>query len=168
VFSAAGCCGWRLLGCLGEGSSRGDGGSSSSRPLLSSPSLTAALRPAGLPPRSAQPHPPPYPHPPRSFTFMVHPNAWIVHRQHDRSGADKLYQSQKKEYEFQVKQNPRKGDENTSLAGMTHRFRDRILLELARGVYAPVVDDGVKGCVASLPWWRADGKGHSYDDEYDR
>jgi hypothetical protein len=26
------------------------------------------------------------------FSFFVHPQGWIVHRQHDRSGADKLYQ----------------------------------------------------------------------------
>lgn len=39
----------------------------------------------------------------QGFTFLVHPAAWIVHRQHDRSGADKLYQSQKKQYEAEAK-----------------------------------------------------------------
>jgi len=100
---------------------------------------------------------------------MVHPNAWIVHRQHDRSGADKMYQQEKKKYEFEIKQDPKKGDENTSLAGMTHRFRNRVLTQLAQGVYYPIVDDGVKSCVATLPWWRApDGMGARYDEDYDR
>ena len=111
----------------------------------------------------------------QGFTFMVHPAAWIVHRQHSRSGADKLYQSQKKDYEKQARSDPKKGDENTSLAGMTHRFRNRVLAQLAEGSYAPAVDRGVRGCVAALPWWRGGGAGEGgggkvavYEDDYDR
>jgi hypothetical protein len=103
-----------------------------------------------------------------SFTFMVHPKAWIVHRQHDRSGADKLYQSQKKSYEAEAKKDPKRGEQNTSLAGMTHRFRNRILAALAQGTYAPSIDEGLRTCVAALPWWRADTRGAVYDDAYDR
>lgn len=99
---------------------------------------------------------------------MVHPNAWIVHRQHDRSAADKMYQNGKKAYETEAKKDPKKGEENTSLAGMTHRFRNRVLSQLSRGAYAPAVDEGVRGCVAALPWWRRDGKGGAlYEDDYD-
>ncbi|KAI8467271.1 MAG: glycosyl-transferase for dystroglycan-domain-containing protein [Monoraphidium minutum] len=102
------------------------------------------------------------------FTFMVHPNAWIVHRQHDRSAADKMYQSGKKEYEAAAKADPKKGEESTSLAGMTHRFRNRVLARLAAGAYAPAVDAGVGGCITELAWWRRDGRGGpAYDDDYD-
>ncbi|GBF89222.1 hypothetical protein Rsub_02099 [Raphidocelis subcapitata] len=106
----------------------------------------------------------------QGFTFMVHPSAWIVHRQHGRSGADKMYQSQKKAYEAEAKADPKKAEENTSLAGMTHRFRNKILAALAEGSYAPSVDDGVKGCVASLPWWQREDKGAApfmEDESYD-
>jgi hypothetical protein len=102
---------------------------------------------------------------------MVHPSAWIVHRQHGRSGADKMYQSQKKAYEAEAKADPKKAEENTSLAGMTHRFRNKILAALAEGAYAPGVDDGVKACVAALPWWQKDDRGGApqfmEDDAYD-
>lgn len=53
---------------------------------------------------------------------------------------------------------------------MTHRFRNRVLSQLAAGSYAPEIDDGVRSCVASLPWWRVDTRGqrYNYDDDYDR
>lgn len=33
---------------------------------------------------------------------MAHPAGFLVHRQHDRSTADQMYQHQKKEYEAEV------------------------------------------------------------------
>jgi hypothetical protein len=33
------------------------------------------------------------------------------------------------------------------------RFRNRVLEQLAAGSYQPVLDDGLKHCLAVLPWW---------------
>jgi hypothetical protein len=35
-----------------------------------------------------------------------------------------------------------------------HRFRNRVLRQLAEGAYEPVLDDGLKHCLSTLPWWR--------------
>lgn len=37
------------------------------------------------------------------------------------------------------------------------RFRNRVLEQLAAESYQPVLDDGLKHCLASLPWW-TDGR----------
>jgi len=58
---------------------------------------------------------------PCSFTFMVHPAGFLVHRQHGRSSADNLYFAQKRAYEEDVKRDPALGRSHTSPAGMVHR-----------------------------------------------
>lgn len=75
------------------------------------------------------------------------------------------YQDGKKKYEAEKRKDPKRGEENTSLAGMTHHFRDRVLAQLSRGAYAPTTDEGVKSCVGELPWWRRDTRGGVYDDD---
>jgi hypothetical protein len=55
---------------------------------------------------------------------MVHPAGFLVHRQHGRSAADKMYQSQKKNYEADVKAHKvTKERPAKNLAGLTHTFR---------------------------------------------
>ncbi len=85
---------------------------------------------------------------------MAHPEGFLVHRQHDRSQADHMYQNQKKRYEADVK--AKKNSENNSLAGLTHRFRDRVVAEIKSGTYRPRVDEGIKRCTSgphALSWW---------------
>eukprot|EP00877_Chromochloris_zofingiensis_P009613 jgi/Chrzof1/4905/Cz15g04010.t1 len=103
----------------------------------------------------------------QGFEFMVHPAGFLVHRQHGRSSADKMYQAQKKSYEAQANQNPAQGEKNTSLAGLTHRFRNRVLNALSKGIYSPKIDAGLTQCVATLAWWKRDTKGQAYEDGYD-
>lgn len=85
---------------------------------------------------------------------MAHPAGFLVHRQHSRSTADKMWQAQKKVYERDMllkKYTPDKP--NNNLAGLTHRFRDQVLEQIAAGKYEPLVDDGINSCLKKLPWW---------------
>jgi hypothetical protein len=91
----------------------------------------------------------------RRYKFIAHPTGFIVHRQHSRSNADKMYQAQKRDYERDMKlrkitpENP-----NNNLAGLTHRFRDKVQAEMAAGNYTGLLDDGIRQCVKALPWWQ--------------
>lgn len=38
--------------------------------------------------------------------------------------------------------------------GIIHRFRNRVLSQLAQGSYQPVLDDGLVHCLSTLPWWQ--------------
>jgi hypothetical protein len=110
------------------------------------------------------------------FAFRVLPSGYLVHRQHARSAADLLYQSQKGAYEAAAAAEAKKaaagrgGDGATppsavfeSVAGVTHRLRDAVVEALARGDYAPALDEGLRRCVATLPWWR-DVRGRAVED----
>ena len=57
----------------------------------------------------------------QGFEFWVHPAGFLVHRQHNTSKAGVMYQAQKKLYEEQTKKDPKRGDKNISVAGMTHK-----------------------------------------------
>lgn len=88
------------------------------------------------------------------YKFIAHPTGFIVHRQHSRSNADKMYQAQKRDYERDMKVGkitPQKP--NNNLAGLTHRFRDKVQAEMAAGNYTGLLDDGIRQCVKTLPWW---------------
>ena len=112
------------------------------------------------------------------FQFRVLPSGYLVHRQHARSSADLLYQSQKKAYEAAAAatgaavggRHGAAGEAAAaaaataaafeSVAGVTHRLRDAVVASLAAAreggrAYAPALDAGLRGCVATLPWWRA-------------
>lgn len=52
---------------------------------------------------------------------MVHPAGFLVHRQHGRSRADVMYQSQKRGYEAAARQDPAAATQLKTLAGMTHK-----------------------------------------------
>ena len=54
--------------------------------------------------------------------FKVHCDGFIVHRQHGRSKADQMYQSQKKAYEKDVRRDPTQADKHKTLAGVTHKW----------------------------------------------
>lgn len=98
--------------------------------------------------------PDPYTLWPCRYKFIAHPAGFLVHRQHSRSHADKMYQAQKKDYERDVKLNKiTKSRPNNNLAGLTHRFRDKVQEDLAAGTYEPLIDEGIKKCVRELPWW---------------
>lgn len=90
----------------------------------------------------------------QGFSFKVHPAGFLVHRPHGRSRADVMYQSAKAGYEAAAKSDPTHAARERSLAGTTHRFRNRMLAALATGGYAPAVDGGISSCVERLPWWR--------------
>lgn len=79
-----------------------------------------------------------------------------MHRQHSRSNADKMYQAQKKDYEKDMMAKKITPDKpNNNLAGLTHRFRDKVQAEMAAGNYTGLLDDGIRACVKVLPWWQA-------------
>lgn len=89
------------------------------------------------------------------YKFLAHPTGFIVHRQHSRSSADKMYQAQKKGYERDVEAGKVTAEKpNNNLAGLTHRFRDKVTAEMKAGTYTSLVDDGIKNCVEVLPWWK--------------
>eukprot|EP00775_Hariotina_reticulata_P011145 gene11145-11298_t len=90
----------------------------------------------------------------QKYKFLAHPTGFIVHRQHSRSNADKMYQAQKKDYERDMiakKITPDKP--NNNLAGLTHRFRDKVQAEMQAGNYTGLLDDGIRNCIKVLPWW---------------
>lgn len=39
------------------------------------------------------------------------------------------------------------------ILAVLRRFRNRVLDQLAAGSYQPVLDEGVRQCLANLPWW---------------
>jgi glycosyltransferase-like protein LARGE len=99
------------------------------------------------------------------FDFRVLPSGWLVHRQHERSTADKSYQQHKRAYEQAAAAAKKSGNGTAAsssssaaafetVAGVTHGFRDAVVASLARGEYRPVVGAGLKRCLASLSWWR--------------
>lgn len=112
----------------------------------------------------------------RNFTFVAHPTGFLVHRQHARSSADKMYQEQKGRYEEQ--QQAAKGgagaaqeqgvaaggesegaadavaESKRNLAALTHGFRDAMLEAMRGRRYVPAVDEGVAGCLRQLGWWK--------------
>lgn len=89
------------------------------------------------------------------YKFLAHPTGFIVHRQHSRSNADKMYQVQKKSYEKDMEAGKITADKpNNNLAGLTHRFRDKVQAEVAAGNYTSLVDEGILNCVKRLPWWQ--------------
>lgn len=89
------------------------------------------------------------------YKFLAHPTGFIVHRQHSRSSADKMYQAQKKGYERDVNAGKITADKpNNNLAGLTHRFRDKVTAEMKAGNYTALIDDGIRNCVQVLPWWK--------------
>lgn len=88
------------------------------------------------------------------YKFIAHPTGFIVHRQHSRSNADKMYQAQKRDYERDMKLQKITAERpNNNLAGLTHRFRDKVQAEMAAGNYTGLLDDGIRQCVKALPWW---------------
>lgn len=91
---------------------------------------------------------------PHRYKFIAHPTGFIVHRQHSRSNADKMYQAQKRDYERDMKLRKITPDNpNNNLAGLTHRFRDKVQAEMAAGTYKGLLDEGIQQCVKTLPWW---------------
>jgi hypothetical protein len=97
----------------------------------------------------------------RNFTFVAHPTGFLVHRQHARSSADKMYQEQKGRYEEEQKAAggaaENKEDAEASkrnLAALTHGFRDAMLAAMAERRYTPSVDAGVRACLRQLGWWK--------------
>ncbi|WIA29620.1 hypothetical protein OEZ86_012107 [Tetradesmus obliquus] len=91
----------------------------------------------------------------QKYKFLAHPTGFIVHRQHSRSNADKMYQVQKKSYEKDMEAGKITADKpNNNLAGLTHRFRDKVQAEVAAGNYTSLVDEGILNCVKRLPWWQ--------------
>lgn len=94
--------------------------------------------------------------PPR-YKFLAHPTGFIVHRQHSRSNADRMYQAQKRDYERDMKLRRITPDHpNNNLAGLTHRFRDKVQADMQAGNYTGLLDDGIRQCVKALPWWNKD------------
>eukprot|EP00882_Tetradesmus_deserticola_P029727 GHRQ01033323.1.p1 GENE.GHRQ01033323.1~~GHRQ01033323.1.p1 ORF type:complete len:242 (+),score=65.44 GHRQ01033323.1:222-947(+) len=91
----------------------------------------------------------------QKYKFLAHPTGFIVHRQHSRSNADKMYQVQKHSYEKDMVAGKITADKpNNNLAGLTHRFRDKVQAEVAAGNYTGLVDEGIQNCVKQLPWWQ--------------
>jgi hypothetical protein len=93
------------------------------------------------------------------YRFMVHPSGFIIHRQHARSHADKMYQTQKVGYEAGIRANkevPKQPDSN--LAVLTHKFRDLVQAQLLNATYQPLVDKGIRDCLQALPWWRQEAQ----------
>lgn len=94
----------------------------------------------------------------KRYKFLAHPTGFIVHRQHSRSNADKMYQAQKRDYERDMKLRkitPEKP--NNNLAGLTHRFRDKVQAEMQAGNYTGLLDEGITQCMKALPWWNQRG-----------
>lgn len=100
----------------------------------------------------------------RNFTFVAHPTGFLVHRQHERSSADRMYQEQKGKYEEEAaqraqRQRAREEEEekaaaSRNLAALTHGFRDAMLEAMRERRYVPAVDEGVAACVKQLGWWK--------------
>lgn len=66
-----------------------------------------------------------------------------------------MYQAQKRGYERDVEAGKITADRpNNNLAGLTHRFRDKVTAEMKSGNYTALIDDGIKNCVQVLPWWK--------------
>jgi hypothetical protein len=65
-----------------------------------------------------------------------------------------MYQAQKRDYERDMKVGKITAEKpNNNLAGLTHRFRDKVQVEMAAGNYTGLLDDGIRQCMKSLPWW---------------
>lgn len=108
----------------------------------------------------------------RNFTFVAHPTGFLVHRQHARSSADRMYQEQKGKYEAEAEASraaaggaeaaaaaDKAADEagakaKSNLAALTHGFRDAMLGAMRERRYVPAVDEGVEGCLGQLGWWK--------------
>lgn len=100
----------------------------------------------------------------RNFTFVAHPTGFLVHRQHARSSADRMYQEQKGKYEEEAARAAAgevaaqaaadKEADGRNLAALTHGFRDAMLEAMRERRYVPAVDEGVKGCLKQLGWWK--------------
>lgn len=70
-----------------------------------------------------------------------------------------MYQVQKKSYEKDMEAGKITADKpNNNLAGLTHRFRDKVQAEVAAGNYTSLVDEGILNCVKQLPWWQESDK----------
>eukprot|EP00879_Flechtneria_rotunda_P028616 GHRR01030798.1.p1 GENE.GHRR01030798.1~~GHRR01030798.1.p1 ORF type:complete len:143 (-),score=26.49 GHRR01030798.1:319-747(-) len=93
------------------------------------------------------------------YKFLAHPTGFIVHRQHSRSNADKMYQAQKGAYERDKTSGKITAERpNNNLAGLTHRFRDKVQAEMKAGNYTALLDDGIRNCIKVLPWWQESDK----------
>lgn len=90
----------------------------------------------------------------QGFKFMVHPTGFLVHRQHGYTKARDSYQSSKASYEKTLLTNKAKARADKSLAATTHKFRDRVLVQLSEGRYKPALDTGLQMCLDTLPWWK--------------
>lgn len=94
------------------------------------------------------------------FAFRVHPAGFLVHRQHARSDADRMYQAHKRAYEQAAAAAGAGGggggggggrNKNGSatdpavfqtVAGVTHRLRDEVVAALARQQQQPAAGGG--------------------------
>eukprot|EP00879_Flechtneria_rotunda_P010851 GHRR01011340.1.p1 GENE.GHRR01011340.1~~GHRR01011340.1.p1 ORF type:complete len:323 (+),score=75.49 GHRR01011340.1:846-1814(+) len=95
----------------------------------------------------------------QKYKFLAHPTGFIVHRQHSRSNADKMYQAQKGAYERDKTSGKITAERpNNNLAGLTHRFRDKVQAEMKAGNYTALLDDGIRNCIKVLPWWQESDK----------
>ena len=69
-----------------------------------------------------------------------------------------MYQAQKQGYERDVSAGKITAERpNNNLAGLTHRFRDKVQAAMAAGNYSGLLDDGIRNCVRALPWWQGAG-----------
>jgi hypothetical protein len=87
-----------------------------------------------------------------SFKFLVHPEAFLVHRPHEKSGAQGLYDKA-------AKGGKGMGSEGVSPAKLFHRkvaaLRHVVIRDMRRGTYHPVTDAGSARCRKELPWWQS-------------
>lgn len=102
------------------------------------------------------------------YKFMVYPDAWVVHRPHEKTAVQRLYvvalnnraKLNKRGEELQLPTNwTQASDLTSSQIGTLLQYHVNTVFknnmkEMRQGRYEPQIDDATQHCISVLPWWK--------------
>jgi hypothetical protein len=96
----------------------------------------------------------------QGYEFLVHPSGFLIHRQHAKSNADKLYKEQTAKWRADKDKGQATDDQpGDNIASVTQYFKKKVLTGMKNGTYTPLIAPNIQRCAKTLTWWNAAAAG---------